>query len=128
RPCEDRNFIRQEKLADEIKRNVELVVIPDEWKEKFFARIETWEAESSNDRRDQIDRLKTELTALKGKIDRINDGFTNGALDIKEFKELKNPLVPLKADLEQRIVALERDNGNRLEPLKNFVLEANQGI
>jgi len=37
-----------------------------------------------------------------------------------------NPLVPLKADLEQRIVALERDNGSRLEPLKNFVLEANQ--
>ena len=37
-------------------------------------------------------------------------------MDMQEFKELKNPLVPLKANLEQRIVALERDNGSRLEP------------
>ena len=50
----------------------------------------------------------------------------NGALEIQEFKELKNPLVPPKADLEQRIVAPEGSKANRLEPLKNFILEANQ--
>jgi predicted transcriptional regulator len=53
-------------------------------------------------------------------------GFTDGSLDITEFKELKNPLVPLKADLEQRIVDLERSKANRLEPLKNLIFEANK--
>jgi len=33
-------------MAEEVKRNVKLVVIPDEWKEKFLARIETWEDRS----------------------------------------------------------------------------------
>ena len=44
---------------------------------------------------------------------------------MQEFKELKNPLVPLKADLEQQIVALERSKLNRLEPLRNWILVAN---
>ena len=124
--CTDRSFIREELFADEVKRNVQLILIPDEWKEKFFARIETWEGEGFRDKQLHIDRLKAELTTVKAKIDRINTGFADGSLDITEFKELKNPLVPVKADLEQQIVDLERSKGNRLEPLKNLIFEANQ--
>jgi len=124
--CTDRSFIREDQFADEVKRNVQSVIIPDEWKEKFLARIETWENESVQGKQTLIDRLKAELVIVKAKIDRINNGFADGSFDIKEFKELKNPLVPVKADLEQRIVDLERSKGNRLELLRNLIFEANQ--
>ena len=123
--CEARSFVREETFAEEVKRNAQLVTLPDEWKEKFLARIESWESEVSQEKQQKIDRLKTELASLKAKIDRINDGFTEGAIDIAEFKELKNPLVPQKADLEQQIVALERSKTNRLEPLRKWIFEAN---
>src|SRR6266576_2953529 len=74
----------------------------------------------------EIDRLKAELVSVKDKIDRINNGFADGSLDVQEFKELKNPLVPIKTGLEQQIVALEKSKANRLEPLRNFIFEANQ--
>ena len=64
-----------------MKRNTQLAVIPDEWKEKFLARIETWEGESSQDKQAQIDRLKPELAGLKAKIDRLNNAFADGSLD-----------------------------------------------
>jgi site-specific DNA recombinase len=123
---DDGSFVRQEQFAQEVKRNVELVSIPDDWKDKFLARIETWEEETSHVKQAQIDQLKSELAAIKAKINRINDGFADGALDVQEFKEMKNPLVPLKADLEQRIVALEGGKLKRVEPLRNFILLANQ--
>src|SRR3984885_4882404 len=110
--CEERTFIRQEKFAEEVKRNTELVAIPDEWKEKFLARIETWETEVSHEKQEKIDLLKSELILLKAKIDRINDAFANGAMDIQEFKELKNPLVPKKVELEQQIAVLEQSKAN----------------
>jgi DNA invertase Pin-like site-specific DNA recombinase len=91
--CTARTFIRQEKFAEEVKRNAQLVIIPDEWKEKFLARIETWENETSHEKQEKIDRCKSDLTSLKAKIDRINNGFADGAIDIAEFKELKNPLI-----------------------------------
>jgi hypothetical protein len=124
--CNDRSFIREEQFAGEVKRNVELLFIPDDWKEKFLAKIETWEAEGFREKQAHTDRLNVELAAVKGKIGRINAGFTDGSLDIVEFKELKNPLVSIKTDLEQKIINLERNKGNRLEPLKNLIFEANQ--
>src|ERR1017187_9919616 len=35
-----------------------LVCLPDEWKEKFLARIDTWSEESSDSKQTQIDRLR----------------------------------------------------------------------
>jgi DNA invertase Pin-like site-specific DNA recombinase len=123
--CENRSFVREEQFAGEVKRNAQLVTIPDEWKEKFLARVETWESEVSHEKQEKIDRLKSEFTSLKSKIDRLNNGFTEGSIDIDEFKELKNPLVPKKVELEQQIIGLEKSKANRLEPLRNWILEAN---
>ena len=124
--CGDRSFVRQEKFTEEVKRNAQFVIIPDEWKEKFLAKVETWETEVSTAKQEQIDRLTTNLAAVKAKIDRINNGFADGSLDIQEFKELKNPLVPRKVELEEQIAVLEKSKTNRLEPLRNWILEANQ--
>ena len=123
--CENRSFVREEQFAEEVKRNAQLVTIPDEWREKFLARIETWETEVSHEKQQKIDELKNEFVSLKAKIDRLNNGFTDGSIDIDEFKELKNPLVPKKVELEQQIIGLEKSKGNRLEPLRNWILEAN---
>jgi hypothetical protein len=49
-----------------------------------------------------------------------------GALEIQEFKELKNPFVPKRVELEEQITALELSKANRLEPLRKWVLKANQ--
>ena len=124
--CDDRSFIRQEKFMDEVQRNVELVSLPDEWKEKFLARIETWNAASSQDAEKQVDRLKVELELTKAKIDRLNRALTEGALEIAEFKELKNALLPEKVGIEQKIVSFQTQKFNRLEPLQNWICEANQ--
>ena len=126
RQCEERSFVRQERLAEEVKRNVQLATIPDKWKERFLARIETWESEESQEKQQKIDQLKAEFSSLKAKIDRINNGFADGSINIEEFRELKNPLVPRKVELEQQITALEKSRGNRLEPLRNWVFKANQ--
>jgi len=122
--CDEHSFVRHEKFAEEVKRNAQLIVIPEEWKEKFLARIETWESEASQEKQQKIDTLKSELISLKAKMDRINNGFADGSIDIAEFKELKNPLVVQKTDLEQQIVALEGSKLKRLEPLRKWVLEA----
>jgi len=73
----------------------------------------------------QIDRLRRELADLKTRIDRLNTAFTDGSLNIDEFKELKNPLVPKKVEIEGKLVALEKAKADRLEPLRNWINEAN---
>ena len=124
--CDDHHYTRQEKFESEVKRNTGLVCLPDEWKEKFLARIDTWSEESSDSKQTQIDRLKSDLTSLKSRLNRINNAFAEGTLDVDEFRELKNPLIPQKVEIEQKIVGLEKSKHDRLEPLRDWVLEANQ--
>lgn len=108
--------MRDEAFGAEVKRNVTLASIPDEWVERFNARILTWEKEISVGKQIQIDSLKAQMLELKLRIDRVNSGFTEGSLDSREFKELKNPLIAEKTGLEQKIIALETSKLNRLEP------------
>lgn len=63
---------------------------------------------------------------LKLKIKRLNAAFADGNLNVDEFKELKNPLLPKRVEIEEKIVALQTTRGNRLEPLRSWILEANQ--
>ncbi|MDP1580042.1 MAG: recombinase family protein [Candidatus Didemnitutus sp.] len=127
RGCQSTTFIRQEKVAEEVKRNVRLVSLPDEWKERFLAKVETWEAEDSTAKQTQLERLRGEQGALRVKIDRLNAAFTDCSIDLAEFKELKNPLVSRKVELEAQIASLEKTRANRVEPVRNWILEANHG-
>jgi len=127
RGCESSTFVRQEIFAEEVKRNVRLVTLPEVWKERFLAKVEVWEAEGLTAKQAQIERLRAESMTVKSKIDRLNDGFTDGSIDLAEFKELKNPLIPKKVELEAKIIALEKAKANRVEPLRNWISEANQG-
>jgi hypothetical protein len=117
--CDDRSFIRQEKFAEEVKRNTALASIPEEWKERFLARIETWEAEEYQTSQAQVDRLKAELATLKAKIDRINNAFTEGAMELQEFKEIKNPLVARKTELEQQAAVFTARRTNLRIPMNS---------
>jgi len=124
--CDGRAFVRDDTFEAEVKRNTFIASIPDEWFEKFSARIETWEADASKEKQAEIERIKSELVKVKTKIDRLNTAFSDGSLEMQEFKEMKNPLVGIKAGLEQKADELERSKLNRLEPLKHFIFEANQ--
>ena len=122
----DRSLIREDSFAEEVKRNAALVCIPDEWKEKFLAQIELWQHEEAYERQRHVDRIKAELVDLKSKIDRLNTAFTEGGLELQEFKKLKNPLIVQKAALEQQLTRVEKGRASTIEPLKNLILEANQ--
>ncbi len=129
--CEGRSYIREERFAVEVKRNAELITIPDIWKKRFLARIATWETEASEGSKKQINSIKKDLVIINSRIDRINDAFTDGTIEIAEYKELKNPLIAKKVDFEQQIRGFEarRGDGTKLEPekqLKTWIFEANR--
>ena len=117
--------MREEKLAQEIQRNVQLIALPDEWKEKFLAKLDLWEAEGAATGSQLTETLTADLTAIKAKIQRLTALYVEDGLDIAEFKNMKNSLVQEKVSVEQKLESASRQ-GNRLEPVRNWILEANQ--
>lgn len=62
-----RSFVRQEQFCAEVRRNTESVSLSDEWKEKFWAKVDAWSADSSEEKQKYIDRLNADLSALKAR-------------------------------------------------------------
>ncbi len=125
RGCQGTTFVRQEKFGEELKRNMRLVTLPDEWKERFLAKLEVWEGDDSMAKQGQLARMRAELATVKTKIERLNEAFTDGSIELTEFKELKNPLISQKVELEAKVVAMEKTQLNRVEPVRNWISEAN---
>ncbi|MBI1176250.1 hypothetical protein GC207_02295 [bacterium] len=124
--CPERSYVREEKFTNDVVDAMSLVSLPDEWREKFLAKLETWEEEAAHSRKQAMERIKAGLDALKKKLGRLNEAFVDGGLDVQEFKELKNPLIAQKAAGEQKLAAIERRHTSWLEPVREWIIEANQ--
>ncbi len=94
-------------------------------KEKFLAKIDLWEAVGAATGSQLVEKLSTELATIKGKIQRLTAPYVEDGLSIDEFKSLKNSLVEEKVSIEQKLEGA-RSQTNRLEPVRNWTLEANQ--
>ena len=119
-------FLREEILAGQVTENVKNVSLPDEWKEKYLAKVSEWEKENSQSSTLFTENLKTELSAVKTKIGRLADGYLEGGFELVEFQEKKNILMGQKKDIEEKLSNFERKGNHWLELVKNWIMEANQ--
>ena len=100
--------------------------MPDDWREKYLAKVNEWEKENSQSSNLFAQNLKTELFAIKIKIDRLMDGYLEGSFELAEFQEKKNKLMAEKKDIEEKLSDFERKGNHWLELVRNWIIEANQ--
>ena len=102
------------------------VSLPDDWREKYLAKVNEWEKENSQSSNLFAQNLKTELFAIKIKIDRLMDGYLEGGFELAEFQEKKNKLMAEKKDIEEKLSDFERKGNHWLELTRNWIIKANQ--
>ena len=118
--------MREEVLTEQVKENCQKVSLPDDWREKYLGKINEWEKENSQSSNLFAQNLKTELSAIKIKIDRLMDGYLEGSFELLEFQEKKNKLMAERKDIEEKLSDFERKGNHWLELTRNWILETNQ--
>lgn len=124
--CSQRSFLREEVFAEQIKEMCQKVSLPDEWREKFLAKLETESVEARHSSDLFAQNLKTELEKVKTKINRLMDAYLEGDLELPEFQLKKNSLMSGKKTLEEKLSDFERKGNHWLELVRNWIIEANQ--
>src|SRR3989338_975748 len=124
--CSQTRFLREEILTEQVKENCRKISLSDDWREKYLERVSLWEKENSQSSNLFAQNLKTELSAVKTKIDRLMDGYLEGSFELAEFQEKKNKLMAGKKDIEEKLSDFERKGNHWLELTINWILEANQ--
>ena len=65
--CSQRNFLREENLAEQIKEHCQKVSLPDVWRERFLNKLKVWENENRQTSDLFAQNLKNKLTNSKQK-------------------------------------------------------------
>ncbi|PIU44031.1 MAG: hypothetical protein COS96_01095, partial [Candidatus Nealsonbacteria bacterium CG07_land_8_20_14_0_80_39_13] len=124
--CSQTRFLREENLAEQIKETCQKVSLPDDWRDKFLAKLEAESAEARHSSDLFAQNLKTELEKVKTKINRLMDAYLEGDLELPEFQMKKNDLMNEKKTLEEKLSDFERKGNHWLELVRNWIIEANQ--
>jgi len=124
--CAQTRFLREESFAEQIKETCQKVSLPDDWREKYLAKVNEWEKENRQSSDLFAQNLKTNLEKVKTKINRLMDAYLEGDFELPEFQLKKNSLMSEKKDIEEKLSDFERKGNHWLELTRNWILEANQ--
>ena len=124
--CSQSRFLREEKLAEQVKENCQKVSLPDVWRERYLDKLKIWENENRQTSNLFAQNLKKEISAIKAKLERLTDAYLAEALELAEFQQTKNALMAEKKTKEEKLSDFERKGNHWLELTRNWILEANQ--
>ncbi len=126
--CSQRRYLSQDELTSQLKGLYNSMTLPDTWRDKFLAKLDTEDVESRQIATQQIQALRAKLETLTKKQERLTDAYLAEALELGEYQALKNALVAQKKTVEEKLSELSR-NGNRwLELMRNWILKANEPV
>ena len=126
--CSQNVFLREEKLAEQVKNLCQKVSLPDVWRENYLAKLNEWESENRQTSDNFAQNLKTEISAIKTKLERLTDAYLSEALELAEFQQTKNALMAEKKTKEEKLFDFERKGNRWLELARNWILESNQAV
>ncbi len=124
--CSQTRFLREEELAKQVQAMCQKVSLPDEWRDKYIARLESEQAESRHSSDLFVQNLKNDIFAITARLSRLTDAYLAEALELNDYMERKNALMSEKKSLEEKLSDFERKGNHWLELMRNWIIEANQ--
>ncbi len=125
-PCGQKRYSRAEVLAGQLKDSLRTVSISDEWTARMLEQIEKDRAAAFRKSSIPIADKKDQLAAVQAKLGRLLNAMLEGVVSRDEYTAAKEPLIAEKSALEADLVATKTQGGVWLEPLAEFVKQANQ--
>ena len=117
-------YTRMEVLDSQLSALLSKLVMPVEWANELNKMLEKDEVETTHSVAASVQALRAQVATLNEKIARITDLFVEQDIERGEYLERKHALMSLKKSVEEQVLLLERDAARWLEPMRNWIKEA----
>jgi|SRR5579872_57067 len=118
------DFIRGEELDRQLTELLKNYVLPPEWAEELLKMTEKDNQESARSVAVVVQELRRKIGETDIKLQRLLDAYLEQDIEREHYRDEKNALVSEKKSLEEQIARLERNRNIWLEPLKNWLKDA----
>ena len=124
--CTQRKYIREEKLAEQVKEQINSIAINNEIYQMLKAWSYEWAEEDTDKSKVALHGLKQELESIKTKLTSLLDLHIDGEISLNEYKAKKNELIERRIDIQEKTRELESGANSTLEQELNFLKTCKQ--
>jgi len=123
--CQEK-YMSENMLVEQIKNFLQKVSLSSQDTEKVLAALSTEEAQAKEQAQSEAVNLKTQLSQIEAKLQKLLDVYLEDALTQKEYAAKKDILISQKVELNEKITGFEQKGLSWLEPAREFVKSLNQ--
>ena len=119
--CDQRKYLREEKLLEQVKQIVKRVSLPDDWADNMLAELKKEETNGNTNHRASVQHLDDEKMQIEIQLDELLNLRLESALSTDEYLAKKNKLVSRKIEIDGEIKDSEQNGDNWLEPMRDMI-------
>ncbi|MDD5627408.1 MAG: recombinase family protein [Patescibacteria group bacterium] len=117
-------YIREESLDKELSEMLKKFVMPENWSEHLMELAEKDKEKSAESCAAFVQELRSKIIEIDRKLQRLLDAYLEQDIERENYREEKNKLVSERRSLEGQIARLERKQNIWLEPLREWLKDA----
>jgi len=118
-PC-----IRQEELNRQLSSLIQKVSLPKDWAEELLKMAENDHKNSAQSLATCVKENESKLNVISQKLERLLNGYLDQVIDEQDYRKRKSILLLEKKSLEEEINNLSHKQNNWLEPMREWIKEA----
>ncbi|MFH1777022.1 MAG: hypothetical protein ABH952_05630, partial [Candidatus Omnitrophota bacterium] len=99
---------------------------PDDWADKMINELENEKNEKVQSSRFFAQKIQDEIKTIDEKLEKLMNAYLENALNLTEYREVKNKLVNQKQLLKDKLLAFEQKSNNRFELAAKFINSVKQ--
>ena len=104
--------------------NIQKVALCEDWKRGMLNQIEIDKVKQKQSSQFYAGKLSRQLKDTDTKLDKLVNSFLEGIIEKEIYLKTKDELIRTKTDLLQKKDSFRRKGDNRLQPLKEWIIEA----
>jgi len=120
--------IREEILDGQLSSLIEKFSLPEDWANQMFTMLEKDEKEGAHSSAAFVQESKERTGIISQKLQRLLDSYLEQDIERNIYLDKKAELMSEKKSLEERIVTLEQEKTGWIEPLREWIKEAQTGV
>ena len=117
-------YVREEVLTEQLSQTLLGYAFPHEWAKEMFALADKDEQDSGISARVAVQEMRAKAHELDSKLARLTDLYVEQDIERDVYLERKRALMSERRTLDEQIVRLEADATAWLQPLRNWITEA----
>ena len=117
-------FVREGVLEKQLSETLALYALPESWAKEMCALADKDEKDASISARAAVQEMRRRVADLDTKLARVTDLYIEQDIDRDTYLERRSVLMSERKTLSEQSEKLERDSTAWLEPLRNWITEA----